>query len=107
MRIHEAMERWEEGRITFDELRELAEAFVAEHRGDASVHADPGRLRSLAFELALPGLGETDRDLDRDQLVVLQALLLEQQQEYWGDQADAVNEAERLLRDERSEEDRR
>jgi hypothetical protein len=99
------MERWEEGRITFDELTKLAEAFVAEHDRDASVLPDPDRLRSLASELALPGLGETDRDLDRDQLVVLQALLLGQQQENWADQADAVDEAERMLRDERSEED--
>ena len=105
MRIHEAMERLEEGRITFEELTELADSFVAEHGREASAVTDPGRLRSLGSRLALPGFGEADRDLDRDHLVVLQALLLEEQQETWADQTDAVGEAERLLREHRSDQD--
>src|SRR5689334_1870135 len=93
------MERWEEGRITFEELVQLAEAFLTE--SDSSGVADnPQSLLALAFELRLPGLGEAEQNLERDQATVLQALLIEQQQEVWSDQADAIEEAERTLRGE-------
>jgi hypothetical protein len=104
MRIHEAMERWDEGRITFDALVRMAEAFLATG-GQWPISANPEPLLSLAFELHLPGVRESQQDLDRDQAIVLQALLLERQQEAWADQAEAVEEVERTLREERPSDD--